>query len=299
MKILITGTTGQVGYELCRSLACFGQLLTPQRQELDLANAEAVARYLANHKPDIIVNPAAWTAVDAAEQQTEACWQLNAALPAQLAEYAAATNAYLIHYSTDYVYPGTGDTPWQETDQPAPLSQYGKSKLAGDSAVLASGANAIIFRTSWVYAARGNNFMKTMLRLGQNRSELSVVADQFGAPTPARLIADVTALAVQRLVLKQAVTNGVYHLASSGYTNWQQFACKIFELATAAGVALAVNPHSVKAIGTADYPTPAARPANSRLALTKTEQTFGIQLPHWASQLAVTLEDYLPQVTKV
>lgn len=299
MKILITGTNGQVGYELCRSLACFGQLLTPKRRELDLANAQAVAHYLAEQQPDIIINPAAWTAVDAAEQQTEACWQLNAALPAQLAQYAAANNVYFIHYSTDYVYPGTGDTPWQETDQPAPLSQYGKSKLAGDNAVLASAAQAIIFRTSWVYAARGNNFMKTMLRLGQNRSELAVVADQVGAPTPARLIAEVTALAVQRYLLKQAVPNGIYHLASSGHTHWQQFACEIFKLATAAGLPLAISPDKVNAISTAGYPTPAVRPANSRLALAKTELTFGIQLPHWANQLAITLEDYLPQLIKV
>lgn len=298
MKIFITGSNGQVGYELCRSLACFGQLLTPKRQELDLTNETAVGAYLAQHQPDIIINPAAWTAVDAAEQQIEACWQLNAALPAQLAEYAAANNAYFIHYSTDYVYPGTGDTPWQETDQPAPLSQYGKSKLAGDDAVLASAAQAIIFRTSWVYAARGNNFMKTMLRLGQTRTELAVVADQFGAPTPARLIAEVTALAVQRYLLKLAVPNGVYHLASSGFTNWQQFACSIFDRATAAGLALTLTSAQVKAITTADYPTPATRPANSRLVLTKTEQAFGIQLPNWAEQLALTLEDYLPQLTK-
>ena len=195
MNIFITGGNGQVGFELQRQFAPFGTILAPTRQELDLTNADAVEAYLAKHQPGLILNAAAYTAVDKAESEPQQAKRLNAELPAQLAEYAAKQGIPLVHYSTDYVYPGNGETPWQEDSPTGPLSVYGQTKLEGDEAVVNSGASHLIFRTSWVYAARGNNFMKTMLRLGREREALSIVNDQIGAPTPARLIAQVTALA--------------------------------------------------------------------------------------------------------
>ena len=229
--ILITGSTGQVGYELCRSLSVFGAILSPNREELDLADANSVDAYLAKHQPDLIVNPAAWTAVDAAEANQEAAQRLNTALPLQLAQYARKTNAYLIHYSTDYVYPGTGQNSWLESDTVAPLSVYGRTKLGGDEAVVNHCLHYLIFRTSWVYSDRGNNFMKTMLKLGAQRESLNIVDDQFGAPTNARLIAQITALAVYRQLAGQPIDSGLYHLVCGGITSWYGFAEKIFELA--------------------------------------------------------------------
>jgi dTDP-4-dehydrorhamnose reductase len=245
--------------------------------------------------PDIIVNAAAWTAVDKAETQPEAAFLINATLPAALATVAQQHNAWLVHYSSDYVYPGTGDTPWQETDTTAPLSVYGHSKLAGDIAVQQHCDKHLIFRTSWVYAARGNNFMRTMLKLASSREALSVVADQVGAPTPARLIAQVTVLALQQVLLAQAdkasAYAGVYHLAPQGYCSWYDFAGEIFKLAREQGMALALKPEQFNAITSADYPTPAARPANSRLNLCKIEHTFNLQLPSWQQQLALTFAE--------
>ena len=195
MNILITGGNGQVGFELQRQFAPFGTILAPTRQELDLTNADAVEAYLAKHQPGLILNAAAYTAVDKAESEPLQAKRLNAELPAQLAEYAAKQRIPLVHYSTDYVYPGNGEPPWQEDSPTGPLSVYGQTKLEGDEAVVNSGASHLVFRTSWVYAARGNNFMKTMLRLGRERESLNIVNDQIGAPTPARLIAQATALA--------------------------------------------------------------------------------------------------------
>src|SRR5690554_6736381 len=196
MKILVTGGSGQVGFELRRSLCLLGNVLAPTRQELDLANPKAVDHWLAQYRPDLIVNAAAYTAVDRAEEEPELARRLNAELPGQLAEYSAERGQRLVHYSSDYVYSGSGDSPWHESDAPGPLSVYGQTKLEGDRAIQASGGEHLIFRTSWVYGARGHNFMKTMLRLGRERDTLKVVSDQIGAPTPARLIAQVTALAL-------------------------------------------------------------------------------------------------------
>lgn len=292
MTILILGGNGQVGFELQRALAPLGECVAPGRQTLDLMDAAAVARALDEIQPTLIANAAAWTAVDAAETEREGACRLNAELPAQLADYCASHSARLVHYSSDYVYPGDGDAPWQESSTTGPLSVYGESKLAGDEAVLASGADALIFRTSWVYGARGNNFMKTMLRLGREREALSIVGDQIGAPTPARLIAEVTLLALKTRI-DDRLAAGLYHLAPRGETSWHGFAQSIFRHAQALGETLRIHPDQVASISTDNYPTPARRPLNSRMALEKLEQALGITLPDWESQLQLTLEELL------
>jgi len=280
MNILLLGKTGQVGFELHRTLAPLGTITAPDRTELDLMNPQAVADYLETHQPDLIANAAAYTAVDAAEEHQTEARQLNATLPEQLASYAKANNIRLIHYSSDYVYPGNGDKAWIENSPPGPLSVYGMSKLAGDQAIQTSGCEHVIFRTSWVYSARGNNFMKTMLRLAQSKPALNIVADQIGAPTPARLIAQITSMAIHN-----NIPGGLYHLAPRGETSWHGFAQEIFRL----------SGHSVKAnpIPTSDYPTPAKRPLNSRMDLTKLETALNIKMPDWQSQLELTLGEYL------
>lgn len=288
MRILLLGKTGQVGFELHRTLSPFGSIIAPGRQELDLASEKSVATFLANTQPNLIVNAAAWTAVDAAEEQQEAAQRLNAGLPEQVAEYAVAHNACLIHFSSDYVYPGDGEIPWQETSPTGPLSYYGKTKLEGDQAIEQSGADYLIFRTSWVYSARGNNFMKTMLRLAQSKTELNIVADQIGAPTPARLIAQIATLAIHNRLAK-----GLYHLAPRGETSWHGFAREIFTLARHSGEQLTMGSENAHPITTSDYPTLATRPLNSRMDITKLERALNIQLPTWQSQLALTLGEYL------
>lgn len=291
MRILIAGGSGQVGYELQRSLSLYGEIDAPEREKLNLENLDAVTKYLEQTKPDLIVNAAAWTAVDKAEEEQDKCYLLNAALPELLASYAAQQGIWLIHFSSDYVYPGDGHKPWTEESPTQPLSVYGKTKLEGDQKVAASGAQYLIFRTSWVYSARGNNFMKTMLRLATERDSLSIVADQWGAPTPARLIADVTAAAVAKIRSKLAPNAGVYHLAPKGETCWHGFAAEIFRLAENEGVQLQLT--SASGIATAEYPTPAQRPLNSRLSLEKIQQEYGIQLPEWQPQLLLTIKEYL------
>lgn len=288
--ILLLGASGQVGFELMRTLTALGSVLAPRRRELDLSNGQAVRQYLADTRPGLIVNAAAWTAVDAAEEKAAEAERLNAQLPAQLAEYASANATRLIHYSSDYVYPGTGSQPWLETSDPCPLNQYGRTKLAGDQAIEQSGADYLIFRTSWVYSARGNNFMKTMLRLAQSKAELNIVADQIGAPTPARLVAQVTTLAIHSQLAK-----GLYHLAARGETSWHGFAQEILRLAQQAGRQTTLGPENTHPIPTCDYPTPAIRPLNSRLTVSKLETALNIQLPDWQSQLALTLHEYLKQ----
>ncbi|MGM0855815.1 MAG: dTDP-4-dehydrorhamnose reductase [Pseudomonadota bacterium] len=300
--IFITGGNGQVGFELQRQFALFGKVLAPTRHELDLTDINDVDAFLAEHQPELILNAAAYTAVDKAESEPEQAKRLNDGLPAQLAEYAAKQGITLVHYSTDYVYPGDGDVPWQEDSPTAPLSVYGQTKLEGDQAVIKSGCQHLIFRTSWVYAARGNNFMKTMLRLGRERESLNIVNDQIGAPTPARLIAQVTALGFtphhSRLTthdspLTPHIPQSIYHLAPRGETSWHGFACEIFERARNAGEALAITPEGIAGISTAEYPTLAQRPLNSRMALSKLEKALGITMPNWQSQLALTHNEHL------
>lgn len=250
--------------------------------------------YLAEHKQNLILIAAAYTAVDEAESEPEQAKLLNAELPAQLAKYAAEHSIPLVHYSTDYVYPGDGETPWQEDSPIEPHSVYGKTKLEGDQAVSQSGCQHLIFRTSWVYAARGNNFMKSMLRLGRERDALSIVNDQIGAPTPARLIVQATAMsfATRNSQLTLHIPQGIYHLAPRGETSWHGFACEIFKQSSELGEVLAIKPEGVAGIPTSDYPTPARRPLNSRMAIGKLENALGITLPSWQNQLAMTLKEH-------
>lgn len=298
MKLLITGGTGQVGFELQHSLQLHGQCLAPKRQTLDLSDSQAVDAYLIENRPDIIINAAAYTAVDLAENNQALAYRLNAELPQQLAEYSQQNQVPLIHYSSDYVYAGTGQTAWLENSPTAPQNLYGQSKLAGDQAIIASGCRALIFRTSWVYSARCHNFMKTLLRLAQEKETLSIVNDQIGAPTPARLIAQVTALAIRRkdtqanwLANPFNLADGVYHLAPRGETSWYQFAENIIEHARNADMALKTK--QIKGIPTQQYPTPATRPLNSRMSLNKLESALAIQLPDWQSALKLTIREYL------
>ncbi len=287
-RILILGGNGQVGFELQRSLAPFGEVHAPRRSDVDVSDLDAVATLIESYQPQLILNAAAWTAVDKAEEEREGAMRLNAELPALLAQKASALGATLVHYSSDYVYPGDGDQAWREDSPTAPLSVYGESKLAGDEALLASDCRHLVFRTSWVYAARGNNFMKTMLKLGRERDSLNIVNDQIGSPTPARLIAQLTCEA-----LRQQIANGLYHLAPKGTTSWHGFAQTIFLQAIEQGETLAIDSQTLGGIPTAEYPTPATRPLNSRLALEKLESALGIVLPDWQSQLALTLQEHL------
>jgi len=299
--IVLLAPNGQVGFEVARAVAPLGMLHTLSRSDVDFADTQAVISKVAALNPTLIINAAAWTAVDKAETEQAACNLINVALPAALATLAKQCKAWLVHYSSDYVYPGNGTTPWQETDTTGPLSVYGQSKLDGDLAVIENTDKYLIFRTSWVYAARGNNFMRTMLKLAQNREALNVVADQIGAPTPARLIAQVTVLAIQHIMLKQSAGEstqqfaGVYHLAPQGFCSWYDFAAEIFSLARKHNIDLALKPELFKPITTAEYPTPAQRPANSRLNLSKLENTFNMQLPTWQQQLALTFAELTAQ----
>lgn len=302
LTIFITGGNGQVGFELQRQFSTLGTILAPTRQALDLTDANAVDAYLAQHQPALILNAAAYTAVDKAESEPEQAKRLNTELPKQLAAYAEKQGITLVHYSSDYVYPGNGETRWQEDSPTGPLSVYGQTKLEGDEAVEKSGASYLIFRTSWVYAARGKNFMKTMLHLGRERESLNIVNDQIGAPTPARLIAQVTSMSFttqgnsSTIYGSQAKTHlptGIYHLAPRGETSWHGFASEIFAQARVEGQPLAITPEATGGIPTADYPTPAQRPLNSRMALGKLENALGITLPTWQSQLALTLKEHL------
>ncbi len=295
MKILLLGKNGQVGWELQRSLAPLGELIALDRQTHDglsgdLSDLDALRATIRQVKPDIIVNAAAYTAVDKAESDTELADTVNGRATHVMAEEAATINAWLVHYSTDYVFNGQGTTPWQETDPVAPVNHYGSSKLAGEQAVIASGCKHLIFRTSWVYGARGNNFAKTMLRLAKDRETLNVIADQIGAPTGADLIADVTALAIQQAVQRPELS-GLYHLAASGEVSWHGYASYVIEFAKANAEQLAVR--AVDPIETTAYPTPARRPLNSRLNTRKLRDNFSLQLPDWQSGVTRMLMEFL------
>jgi dTDP-4-dehydrorhamnose reductase len=295
MKILLLGKNGQVGWELQRSLAPLGELVALDRHVVDglsgdLSNLESLRATIRQIKPDVIVNAAAYTAVDKAESETELADRVNGLASGVMAEEAASLGAWLVHYSTDYVFSGQGVTPWQETDPVAPVNHYGASKLTGEQAIIASGCNHLIFRTSWVYGARGNNFAKTMLRLAKDRETLSVIADQIGAPTGADLIADVTALAIQQ-VIKRPELAGLYHLAAAGEVSWHGYASLVIDFAKAQGEELAVK--TVSPIETTAYPTPARRPLNSRLNTQKLRDHFSLHLPDWQSGVTRMLREVL------
>lgn len=286
MKILLFGKGGQVGWELQRSLAPLGELvaLSTNSQDLcgDFTDLDGIVRTVRAVAPDIIVNAAAYTAVDKAESEPELSRTVNALAPGVLAEEAKRSGAWLVHYSTDYVYDGSGDQPWIETDPTGPLSVYGKTKLAGEEAIRASGCHHMIFRTSWVYAARGGNFAKTMLRLAGERDSLSVIDDQIGAPTGAELLADVTAHAI-RIARQRPEVSGLYNLAAAGEISWHGYAGFVIEFARQAGVEIKVMPEAIQPIPTSAFPLPAPRPKNSRLDTRKLQNTFGLNLPHWQS----------------
>ncbi|GAB3099001.1 dTDP-4-dehydrorhamnose reductase [Aestuariicella hydrocarbonica] len=297
--ILITGSGGQVGYELLKTLAPLGQVKGLCRKDGDLSDPDVVNQLLSTYKPTCIVNAAAYTAVDQAESDFPKAKALNAELPALLAQWASANNAIMVHYSTDYVYDGSGEEPWTEEAKPNPLSVYGRTKLDGDVAVLEFCNNAVVLRTSWVYGARGSNFMLTMLKLAAERNELRVVDDQWGAPTPAWLIAQVTAAVVLSKQKALDCHSGIYHLACRGETSWCGFAKSIINGALDLGSKAAMSGEAVFPITTEDYPVPAPRPANSRLDVSKLEESFRLTIPDWESALRVTLQDWQErQLTK-
>jgi len=288
MKILLIGKNGQVGWELRRTLAPLAEVVAVDYPEVNFTDSGALRKLVSATKPEVIVNAAAYTAVDKAETERELCQQINATGPAVLAEEAKKLNAVLVHYSTDYIFDGTKPTPYTETDAPNPLGAYGASKLAGDEAVRAAGADHLIFRLCWVYGARGQNFMLTMQRLAREREKLRVVRDQFGCPTWSRMIAQATTLALlQTLANKdRSACCGTYHLAASGSTNWHGFASRIIEWMPEAERKC----REVEGISTAEYPTPAKRPAYSVLNCDKLQKTFGLRLPDWETSLRHVLD---------
>ncbi len=296
--ILLTGVTGQVGGELLPLLQTLGPVVAPARAELDLGDLAAVRAYVRQVRPRWIVNPAAYTAVDKAEGETEAAFALNRDCVQVLGEEAARLGAPVLHFSTDYVFSGAGTEPWQETDATSPLNVYGASKLAGEQALAATGAPHLIFRTSWVFGPEGRNFLTTILRLAAGRDELRIVADQHGAPTPARALAALAAHVITTSETKAAgrplaevlhPVSGVYHAVAAGETTWLGFASRFVELAAAG------QPEQRFArllpIATADYPTPARRPLNSRLNCGKLESTLGYRMPPWDADLAATVAE--------
>jgi dTDP-4-dehydrorhamnose reductase len=294
MKLLLTGKNGQVGFELQRALAVIGEVVAIDSEDCDLADDAAIRRIVRDVRPDVIVNPAAYTAVDRAESEPALAQAINARAPAVLAEEARAQGALLVHYSTDYVFDGTNNGAYLETDAPNPTSVYGATKLAGEQAVAATCPRHLILRTSWVVGAHGGNFAKTMLRLACERETLSVVADQFGAPTSAALLADVSAHLVRQATREpDTFTYGLYQAVAGGETHWHAYACHVIERARAAGKPVRVAPTAIKAIASADYPTPARRPANSRLDTRLLRTTFGLHLPDWTAGVDHILDQIL------
>ncbi len=294
MKILLLGKDGQVGWQLQRSLAPHGEVVACGRVECDLSDVERIRSVVREVRPSIIVNATAYTAVDKAESEAELARRINGLAPGVLAEEAARLNALLVHYSTDYVYDGTKTDPYVEGDQTGPQSVYGLTKLEGENAIRAVGGKSLIFRTSWVFGARGGNFVKTILRLAREKESLNVVADQLGSPTPAALIATVSGVALAMLRHGQLMAEGenrLYHLAAARPVSWCEFAKTIVGLAgQAPGFDLRLKSEAIHPITTAGYPTPARRPANSRLDCSKLESDFGLQMPDWQPYLERMLQ---------
>jgi dTDP-4-dehydrorhamnose reductase len=294
MKIVLLGKNGQVGWELQRSLAPLGTLLALDRNDAggDLNQPQAVAERIMQERPHVVVNAAAYTAVDKAESDATLCRTINTTAVQAMAQASTSVGALLVHYSTDYVFNGSGQAPWLETDPTGPLNVYGQTKLEGEQAIAASGCQHLVFRTSWVYGSRGGNFAKTMLRLAQDREQLQVINDQVGAPTGADLIADVSAHAIRATLANPALA-GLYHLVAAGETTWHGYASYCIEQARAAGVAIKVPADQVRAVPTSAFPTPAQRPHNSRLSTAKLQQQFGLHLPHWQQGVQRLLQTVL------
>jgi dTDP-4-dehydrorhamnose reductase len=308
MRILLFGKDGQLGWELQRSLQPLGEVTALNRTRTsglcgDLTDLDGIADTVRTLKPHVIINAGAYTAVDQAESDKDTAFMVNAKAPAVLAREAKALGAWLIHYSTDYVFPGTGDTPWSESDTPRPLSVYALSKLQGEEEIAAATDKYITLRTSWVYAARGKNFAKTMLRLARERNTLKVVSDQIGAPTGAELIADVSAHIIRKIfcldsaesnsINKAAELAGIYHLAPSGFTSWHGYAQLVISHAQSMGYALKISSDQIEAIPTSAYPTPAPRPLNSRLQTEKLRQAFDLHLPCWEQGVVRMVEEVM------
>ncbi len=306
MKIVLTGVTGQVGWELRRSLQPLGDVIALTSRELDLADAAAVGARIDALGPDVVVNPAAYTAVDRAETDTVRATAINVAAPGEMARVCARRGALLIHYSTDYVFDGTGERRWREDDATAPLNAYGRTKRDGEEAIRSSGCAHLILRTSWVYSLHGANFLRTMVRLAATRDHLRIVGDQFGVPTPASFIADATAQLIARRRADPGLSDwsGILNLAPAGRTSWHDYAVSGLRLlhqatiAAAGGTTPLPRPHwqvpklpTFEAIPASAYPTPARRPANSCLDLTRIEQVWGLRMPAWDDLLGVVLRD--------
>ena len=296
MKILLLGANGQVGWELQRSLLPHGPITVCDRQALDLEDLPAVRAYIRALQPQIIVNAAAFTAVDAAESNRKTAHQINADAVEVLAQEAKALDAWLIHYSTDYVFDGTKIGAYNEEDAPHPLNVYGQTKLDGERLIQASGCKHLIFRTSWIYAARGSNFVRTMLRLAATEDQLNIVADQIGAPTSAPWVADMTAVVVSHITNGlSAECKGIYHLSAGGQTSWHGFAVCVIETARALGLSIKTTPKQIYPITTAEYPRPAARPAHSLLNTRKFCDTFSAQILPWDVPVKRVIAEYLEQ----
>lgn len=302
MKILLLGRNGQLGWELQRSLGVLGEVVAlgrnthdnPGRLSGDLRNLIALRETLQQVRPQVIVNAAGYTNVDMAEADPDHVRDLNLRAPRLLAEQAAELGAWLVHYSTDYVFNGSGTAPWRETDTPAPLNLYGQTKLAGERAVISTCPHYLLLRSSWVFSARGDNFARTMLRLAATGAPFNVVDDQIGAPTSAELLADVTAHML-RAALAQPKLGGIYHCASAGETSWHAYARFVVAQARAMGWPLLATPEQIAPIASRDYPTPARRPLNSRLCCDKLTDAFGLHLPPWQGQVQRMLETIRPQ----
>jgi dTDP-4-dehydrorhamnose reductase len=294
IRILLTGATGQVGWELARALAPLGEVSSPPRASLDLARPETVAAAVDLAQPDVIVNAAAYTAVDKAEEEPAVAMAVNADAPAELAKAARKHRALLVHYSTDYVFDGSKEGAYEEYDAPNPLSVYGRSKLAGDVAIRESGADHLIFRTSWVYASRGKNFLLTMLRLASEREQLRIVDDQTGAPTWSRLLAVSTGVALRQALAQRdqgKFASDVFNLAAGGEVSWYGFANAIIAALRKHGMPMQCR--EVLPITTADYPLPARRPANSRLSTAKVAKQYGLHLPEWERCMNLCLAEVI------
>ena len=299
MKILLLGKNGQVGWELQRALSVLGEVVALDRVPLstaygtlvgDLSHLDGLREAIRNVAPNLIVNAAAYTAVDKAEGEHELAYRVNALASQVMAEEAKRLGALLMHYSTDYVFDGSGSAAWMETDAVAPVNYYGATKLQGEQLIVASGCKHLIFRTSWVFAARGNNFAKTMLRLAKDRESLNVIADQIGVPTGADLLADIAVAALQQALVKPELC-GIYHLAPAGETSWHAYATYVIEFARANGELLMVD--AINPIATSEYPTPASRPLNSRLNTEKLRDSFSLHLPDWQSGVTRMLMEAL------
>lgn len=295
MKILLTGKNGQLGFELQRALAPLGEMVAVDQAECDLADGQAIRRLLNDIRPEVVVNPAAYTAVDQAESEPEKAFAINAEAPRMIGEAAATLGALVLHFSTDYVFDGTKQGAYGETDPANPQNVYGQSKHAGEVALKQSNPRHLILRTSWVVGAHGSNFAKTILRLAAERESLNVVADQWGAPTSAALLADVTAHLLRQWQQgnREAFPYGIYHVVNSGETSWHEYARFVVATASRMGQQLKLQPVAIRAISSAEYPVTAKRPANSRLDTTRFRQTFGLSLPSWQSAIEHLLQQVL------